>query len=92
MEKHMLVGCKEASARWKLVLDDSHDGDVFHNDMETKESELEDYWLCTGIYCSAMGGTLEDQVNRDRLKGQKAVDSKKIANSQIIAERSSLAR
>lgn len=39
-----------------------------------------------------MGSTLEDQVNRDRLKGQKAVDSKKIENSQIIAERSSLAR
>lgn len=60
--------------------------------MERKESELEDYWLCTGIYCSAMGSILEDQVDRDMLKGQKAVDGKKVENSQIIAERSSLAR
>lgn len=39
-----------------------------------------------------MGSTLEDQVDRDMLKGQKAVDGKKVENSQIIAERSSLAR
>lgn len=68
----------------KLLLDESHDGEVFHNAMEIKESELEDYWLCTGIHCNAMGSTPEDQVNRDA-KGQKAADGHKIENSQMIA-------
>lgn len=53
--------------------------------MEIKESELEDYWLCTGIHCNAMGSTLEDHVNRDILKGQKAADGHKIKSSQMIA-------
>ena len=69
----------------KLLLDESHDGDIFHNAMGIKESELEDYWLCTGIHCNARGSTLEDEVDRDVLKGQKDVDSHKTENSQMIA-------